>query len=271
MIKVFINKTKKFASLLPSFMLVLALLLSVVQSTFAWVSLAKQVGLNGPSFSSEVIRGASIFSYEIYKRDGQTQGAQIVSSSSNPQAVSMTEYDTVFTDRNVDTPVILRVVLDPLPDNTTDIVVSVKCSTTTWKDSNGLLAPYLSNIGKFRCGYDKTGALDNEDNPDTVYMGARTLLENVTPISFAYVSGTTNTKKDTDITLTFPVTNMVELNGKLTVYIEISYNSALVESYLDQHGINVDSPDSSLDDRIMFDNDVEPFFFSFDIASGGNS
>ncbi|MBQ0099350.1 MAG: hypothetical protein KBS91_02245 [Firmicutes bacterium] len=104
------NEQKKLISIVITLCsLFLALILAV--STFAWMSMNRKLFITGANFTIGKNEDLGIYKIKILKREG-ADNAKDVSGSGN---VALTEYDTVFTDKNVNTSIMMRLELGGLP------------------------------------------------------------------------------------------------------------------------------------------------------------
>lgn len=253
------------------FLLLVVLLLALAMyfaSSFGWFAQSTQADAQDLGSHLTEDTGAEIREFHVYKRDGLTHGAAEVSNSipGDPlyyQQVSLTEYDTVFTDRNVDTPMIFKVIIDHVNTNFAGLTVTVTCpeNTTNYLDEDNNLGNFLSNICAIRCGYG-TAELNAETDPDEIYSGAVALLENSQPGSFASVNAQyQNTGKVNE--LTFTLGQYTAQNDTITVYLELSYNAELVDAYITQNGIEITSQSTAGNDIQDFVNDLSEFKFTY--------
>jgi len=282
------NKTIGFANLL---FIVIILSVALTSVTYAWLTMNKKVDSDGLVFQIDDSQGIGVQSFDIYKRNGKT-GAQRVTGKN----VDMTEYDTIFTDRNVDTPVIMRIVLGNFPkDDTTgmyikpDIEISASCgdfwrgdddwSDGSWTDTgyaSGKLTKSLSNLATlvFSAG-NKT--LDEADVDDavTIYEGAVALMDGsedakgFAKVAYSPDEGYSNVKKVRTISQTILSSDYnltdVDQDGlpEVVMYCEITYNPSNIAAYMEQNPLIIED-ESKGDDMIAFTNDIKNISFKFD-------
>lgn len=136
-------------------------LVSVFAATIAWFALNNNVSGNGMRVNVASGSDISILHCYAVRYDGDT-GAVAIDISNGVQQITMSEYDTIFTDRNVNTPLFLRMELTDF-DRNDDIIVTIPC-TGAYKTGN-CINPYLSNVvsAKFLYGL-KNGNTVSADN-----------------------------------------------------------------------------------------------------------
>ncbi|MBQ0010524.1 MAG: hypothetical protein KBS76_05440 [Ruminococcus sp.] len=140
---------------------VLFLALSIV--SWCWLAHITEVGAHSPDIAMMAFSSVDVMRAKILKRDG-LEGARDVSAL---PAISMSEYDPIFPEKNVNTPIIIRVELGVAPIEIEgheepvypDLYLDFHCSNTDGNDVFGWLetdsgvrrmTPLLSNIVDFR-------------------------------------------------------------------------------------------------------------------------
>lgn len=258
-------------------LVVAALLLTMCVYSYAWFSTNRTVSAGGMNISVQGYSGVTVDSFQVYKRDGSLDAARKVSDNLNPVSVEMTEYDTVFTDRNVNTPVIVRVLLTGV-DGTQAVRVTLDCPSDHWKTENDILSNYMSNLIRVNCSLlPALDAYNPDTQPDDIYTGAISALSSgaqryasVTRTVTQGVVSYSNDAKITQISFTIGTDAIASaladtyLNtGELAVYFELDYAAELVDAYITQHGIDVTSTGSVVNDMIDFTYDVGSFTFEY--------
>ena len=256
------------------FALVLSFLLCNV-ATYAWFAMNRRVDSEDMAMRIDGNTYASVNDYRIYKRIGSEDGKAVeVSSLSMQGPVEMTEYDTVFTDRNVDTPIIIKTTIEvPVEDedgnplNVTKVIMKATCPDGDWTTTNtaaGTLKSNLSNIIRIRAIVG-TSALNSLTDSTQIYYQSRAVLDTTAGQSFALSQHNgakyENVSKNTELAIS--MTGFASGQNLLTVYIELSYNEDQVASYIAQNGIVV-SADNGLQDIVEFPYDLLPFTFEYE-------
>lgn len=256
---------------------IIACALVFVGTTYAWVSINDVLNIGGTRIQLKGEPGVAVSDFYVYKRDGEGNTARIVSSTKNNVSIEMTEYDTIFTDRNVNTPIVIRAKILGVADGSTPHV-TITCTNGTHLEKLGeeyVLARYLSNIVGIRCGYgdDILNAMEPDKNVGEVYDKARDVLKSEQLYSFATVHEVTdpdtghkvleNGEKLYRIEFDLPVFHQKagDPNDQPIIWIEFTYNEDNIKAYIDQHGIEVDASGEAGQDLIKFPNDISEFKF----------
>ncbi|MBP5550429.1 MAG: hypothetical protein J6X93_00065 [Bacilli bacterium] len=232
----------------------LALSLTIL-ATYSWIAPNKNVGGNGIDIN--VKPASSITSTTCYalKYDGITKASYVLLDDEE-EAITMSEYDTIFTDRNVNTPLIIRIVLlvpkGLAMDQNTYISLKFPCSNT-YKENNKV-ANKLSNVAIVKCGCgltsskvkDTYGNEVNNNNKISIFNGAIEALETNDAITDNFFDGTGNSKTKaslaelklhySDYSMYIPndVSNID--NVEIIINIEINYDPALIGEYINSYG-----------------------------------
>lgn len=117
-------------------------LTSLFTGTLAWFSMNQSVSATGMSVRVAKMSNINILSCYAIRYDGK-YGAIAYDISGGDSDITMSEYDYVFTDRNVNTPLFIRMEIANF-DTTKDLTVSIPC-TGSYKTDNKI-DPYLSNV-----------------------------------------------------------------------------------------------------------------------------
>ncbi len=221
---------------------------------YAWFAHNEQVEASGMQISVRY-DGSSISPTTIYalKFDGVNGAVAYEIDDEHPVSVQMSEYDCIFTDRNINTPLIIRVEAEGLKDFDKFISVSIPCKANytnnqssplqlnTSEDSTDEILNYLSNVLVVRLGcYLKingerirdTFDPSNESDVVTIYEGSRdALLESDIRGKFV---GEENLKTK-EINLEIPYDTFspyLDDEGKLIFFIELDYEDGLISNFL---------------------------------------
>lgn len=224
--------------------------------TLAWFTMNEEVTTTGMSVTVASTSSVNIISCYAVRYDGN-YGAIAFDISGGNSNVAMSEYDYIFTDRNVNTPLFLRIELTNF-DTSKDLTVTIP-STGAYKNGN-TIEPYLSNVvsAQFLTGlkknssivpdeYDWSGNSVHNDDVVGAYQGM--LAHASDNVGTPFVTG--NTKTGT-ISLTLDSEVVFANNFVMTkqdaqhndidvvvIYIVLDYHVTdsvnLVTSYLDSY------------------------------------
>ena len=238
--------------------------------TYAWFVAKTNAYTSGSAFKINSPANVDILSCYAVRYDG-LYGAIAIDISSGEEKISMSEYDSVFLDRNVNTPLFLRMEITNF-NTDDDLTVSIPCFGP-YKNGN-LIRPYLSNVvsARFTTGIKVDGSVVADENSWTgnnvstaevinSYKGMVSNIENTVGTPFV----TVNTKQNL-ITLTLPAEDVFDDDLIITkkdaedndidvvvVYIAFDYHVTnevnLVSSYLASYG--------SSDATFMFVSDIQ--------------
>ncbi len=247
----------------------------------AWFSTNLVAKASGLSVSVSVGSTIRLLSCYAIRYDGN-YGAIAVNVLNGGASIAMSEYDSIFKDRNVNTPMFLRMEIAGY-DTSNDLQVTIPC-TGAFKAGN-VVEPNLSNVvsAKLMCGL-KTGnsvIADNNtwsgDNVHTneVVASYQGMQENFRgEVGTPFVTG--DATKDSSITLVMPAatafnpTYIVQRqDGNNTVdaivaYVAFDYYVAgqtnLVEKYIRSYDNDLAEP------ALVFSSDIQ----RVTIANGAN-
>ena len=255
-------------------------LISAFSGTMAWFALNKEVSAPGMNVSVASSSNINIVSCYAVRYDGN-YGAIAYDISDGNSSVTMSEYDYIFTDRNVNTPLFLRVELTNFNQNS-DLTITIPC-TGAYKNGT-VIEPNLSNVisAQFLTGlksgstispdtYDWTGsevhnadvvsayqgmlahASDNYGTPFVVGNTKSRSISLTLDSDVVFADGYVQTKQDAE-------DNDIDV---VVVYIALDYHVTntinLVTSYLDSY--------NGADHALSFDSDIH----TIALDSGGNS
>ncbi|GEM_PF-5283916 len=261
---------KKILSLGSYILAAAAVIIALSSGTYAWLKQNAAVSSSGLPYLLDDSRGISIQNVEIYKRDGK-EGARLVTEADR---IDMTEYDTIFTDRNVDTPIIYRIILDPVPAGR-DIKWTVQCLevSRSWTDTGtaeGKMKQYYSNISAIKIGTG-TAELNALTEPEAVYTGAIAHLAEdgvAASRSFATDRRTGDARnryehvsKVDELSDTVTVKSSDIHEGKLVLYMQLSYNPELVASAMEDY--ETGGSGTTLDEAVNYQNDMSAVRFEY--------
>ena len=237
--------------------------------TVAWFSTNLSAKTTGLSVTVKAGSGIKLLSCYAIRYDGN-YGALATNVMNGGASIAMSEYDYIFTDRNVNTPMFLRMEITDF-NTSNDLTVTIPC-TGGFKTDNHI-EPYLSNVvsAKFMRGLKSGNTVSVDNNTwsgndvtsSAVVASYQGMLENAHDVvGTPYVTGNTKTNS---ITLTMPAATAFDPNfiiqrqdenqnniDVIVAYIAFDYhvtgNVNLVSSYLDSYGLT--------DHSLTFDSDV---------------
>ncbi len=235
-------------------------LMACFTATYAWFA-AKRTqdeGVNDFGVGSDDSDITAISCYAI-KYDGVYGASATQLVSGQQHNVVMSEYDTIFTDKNVNTPLFLRIEIAGF-NTSKDLQITIPSSGDYYKENTTNIDNKLSNIvcAKFSTGLKQSNGSVIADNyvlPDSnqpltgsditaIYTGMRDNVSGVTGTPFVKSSS----QKDREITITLPSTEVYKsgfvlnrvIDGEATDYVVIylafdyyvTNTTNLVEDYI---------------------------------------
>ena len=253
-------------------------LLTCFMGAYAWFNNVQHSNTQSDGFLIEGGSSLNVLSCYAVRYDGQ-QGAIAIDVLNSQQGIVMSEYDYIFKDRNVNTPLFLRMELSNFVP-TQDLVITVPCNGA-YKDDNEVINPFLSNVvwAKFMYGLkvdgdvnvdDKTWTGNTVSNADVIASYQGMLERAKDSAGKSYVS---NNSKTNSITLTlshsdsgvfdddFIITRTIggEEVDTVVVFLEFDYYAVrggvnLVQQYVDSQ--------KTLDFELSFASDIQSIAIS---------
>lgn len=266
------KQIKKNIKVISATTMCLFTLSGLFTTTLAWFSANQEVEGTGMGVKVASFSSVDILSCYAVRYDGN-YGAIAIDISHGNANITMSEYDSVFLDRNVNTPLFLRMEITNF-STSDDLSVTIPCSGNY--KTNNKIDPYLSNVvsARFMRGIKVNGSVVADTNEWTgnnvtsqavinSYKGMVASIENVAGTPF--VNGNT---KQNSITLTLTASDVfnnsfiihktdAENNpiDVVVVYIAFDYhvtnNVNLVSSYLDSYGSDEHSLSFTSDIQII--------------------
>ena len=231
-----------------------------ILATYSWITSNKNVGGNGIDINVKPASSITSTSCYALKYDGITK-ASFVQLGDEEEAITMSEYDTIFTDRNVNTPLIIRIVLlvpkGLVTDQNNYISLKFPCSDT-YKDNNKVINE-LSNVAIVKCGCgltsskvkDTYGNEVNNNNKINIFNGAIEALDTNGVIMDNFFDGTGSSKTKasqaelklhySDYSMYIPADLSNVDNIEIIINIEINYDPTLIGEYIDSYG-SIEAP-----------------------------
>ena len=250
---------KKELKIVAATSLVIFTLLASLSATFSWFKAYTTVGYNAENFGvwsdSSAVTAKNVY---FVKYDGVYGGMASKLTNENHSLV-MSEYDYIFTDRNVNTPLFIRVELEGF-DSTKNLTVEVPCLGDYKTGTNAYVNNWLSNVicVKFSYGLQSGSSVVKdtytfEENTinggvaKTVYEGMRDRAVSLPGTPF--VTDATEGTKDKIVSIQIPkntIPSSFVTDGKTIVYLEFDYyvtsDVNLVRSYITSYDTVIEEP-----------------------------
>lgn len=227
-------------------------LASAFAGTYAWFAMNTEVSASGMQVKIAAGSRVQIRSCYAIRYDGN-YGAIATNVLNGGVSIAMSEYDSIFVDRNVNTPMFLRMEIIDFDVNN-DLTVTIPC-TGNYK-VNDKIEPNLSNVvsAKFMCGLKSGNMVIRDDNTwtgDSVTTGSvvssyQGMLANASSVvGTPYVL---NNSKQNSIKLTLPSGSISDFvttrddKEAVVAFVEFDYHVTdtvnLVSEYLESHGMS---------------------------------
>lgn len=261
------NNYKKliFASIINTTLVTFLLVfVFMVYFSFGWFSSNTETNATGMSIKVGGLAGVSIEEYRVYLHNYDSEGVVEVSNNIENDDLYLADfelnpYDSILTEHNEYTRVLVRIIIDHVPTDKTTLNVNVS-NTTLLANAGASLTEHFSNICAFRFIY-----ADHEDDPEDVYDA----LTNDNTASVPFVTVTRDGNNFSNTKVASISLSLDSLNGsnssyiytendvrKLCVYLEISYDDNLVKEYLLQNNENEQTFDDLLNASFDFIGDI---------------
>ena len=245
-------------------------LATLFTGTMAWFSMNQSVATTGMKVTVGKMSNINLLSCYAIRYDGNAGAIAFDISNRDPvnDPISMSEYDFVFKDRNVNTPLFIRMEMANF-DRSKDLTITVPC-TGSYKEDGHKIDSYLSNVVsvKFTYGLGTASNLLRDD-----YVWSADTGNGVTGTSVvncyqgmlsraAEISGTpfvSNGSKTSPVTITLNHSavfnnSFIKQNGSVVVYIVFDYYVPNNDNLIDQY-------------RHSYPNDDAPLNFTSDIST----
>ncbi|MBO4384417.1 MAG: hypothetical protein J5854_03225 [Clostridia bacterium] len=258
----------RLAGILFIFVLILLICIRFLFPAFGWFAKNRKVTASDAGASSVAPNDVVIEEYRVYLHNYDSEGVVEVSNNVPSSALYehgfiMNKYDTILTEHNANTRVVIRVLISNIPEDMTNLVITVG-HTSPLANSSAALAAIFSNICSIEARYGANG-----DNIETVYSSfTGSGVQKFVTVSRSGASFT-NTKVGS---LTFNLgaysSHVFTQSGtrKLVVYIALDYDPDLVEEFASQNE-NSTSFSAVLENNIDFNKDLTPFVISYSRGS----
>ena len=252
-------------------------LLAATLGAIAWFASKRNESANSDEFAiyHDTSMITTISCYAI-KYDGVygAMAKKLVSGADNEY--KMSEYDYILRDKNINTPLFLRVEITGF-DTNKDLQISIPCTGAYLTNGQNYINPYLSNVvcSKFSYGLlinnnvvpDTYVLEDNEivgGDVNTIYMGMRDRVASMEGTPFVKSSS----QKDNNVNLTLDHTTLYQSSNIVSRDVDGDGNNEdivviyLVFDYYETNSVNlvedyVNSYDGlGLDYSLNFDSDI---------------
>ena len=256
----------KVALIIFEGLLTVAVFLMFGNMGLGWFSVNRQVNVPGMAAVIDAPPTLNVEEYRVYKHSPENDQLEEVSNNVAGDPLfeaqfEMNEYDTILTERNTDTHVVLKVIFSRVKADADGLRMRLTHSTPLANDTDPLELN-LSNITAVRWMYG-----DHTASATAVYNA---FTAQNTPQKFVTVtrSGNSfhNTKVDA-VTLDLgDYTSYVYTEDgvdKLCVLVELSYDDALVDEYIEQNNVVSASVNDLLDLTVDFVADFDPILFDY--------
>ena len=167
--------------------------------SLGWYSENSKIKANGFKIETEENSAVTTLSTYAFRYDGM-YGAICIQIEDNTE-IAMSEYDVIFTDKNVNTPLFFRVVARGVPTSGGSITVTIPCTTPTYSLNS---AVSTLNDGK--------GALDVLSNLVTCKLGFGLMLNDEKVVDNFIPVQTTSSRIESNISIFTGVRDLMAKN-----------------------------------------------------------
>lgn len=253
------KRTGKYKKLIPQAALlvfmVAALTSAIVMfgmTSLGWFAQNRDVTGDGMSVEVYADRKSGFTEYDAFKYDFTTaQGIKIPGTVEDDGTLHldmvMNDYDTIFTFRNIDAPLIIRFKLEGGSYEEGEKLrlglyrynpTERPTNTTTHPNQNDV---YLSDVVFIQCAVINTSVISENASPDTIYQSAKNFFENGAGLSVYkayFVDNSSNQTDENVVSTTETITNAISKpnNEDLFVYFYINYDISLITTALQNQG-----------------------------------
>lgn len=242
-------------------------LLTCFMGAYAWFNSASQQSSDADGFTIYADSSLDILSAYAIRYDGVAGAKATNLLGSNVPAIAMSEYDYIFLDRNVNTPVFFRFEIAGF-DTSKDLKITIPCEGSFHPEgSNQIIDNKLSNVvcAKFLTGLKSGSGTVKDDKDVTTAAGAKASYDGM--IAYAneknqdktpkipgnpYVTNVSTSTKVSSLQLTlnhsvvFDPSMLMDhtIDGntvkKAVIFLELDYyvegSVNLIKSYIDSYG-----------------------------------
>lgn len=167
--------------------------------SLGWYSENSKIKANGFKIETEENSAVTTLSTYAFRYDGM-YGAICIQIEDNTE-IAMSEYDVIFTDKNVNTPLFFRVVARGVPTSGGSITVTIPCTTPTYSSNSA-----VSSIN------DGKGALNVLSNLVTCKLGFGLMLNDEKVVDNFIPVQTTSSRIESNISIFTGVRDLMAKN-----------------------------------------------------------
>ncbi len=246
--------------------------LLLVSLSFAWLALNRAADAEGIQMQMDA-QSMSITNYDVYKYNSETN--EVDNITSDDTIYELEPYDSIFTERNVNTPLLLRVKLSGFPTESAAINFTVSCIDGHMNMSDD----YTSNIVYVKYATESTinayaaaqgeNALTETSSNDELYYTATEYFRTVNEkrqFASAELSGYDyeyTGQKELSLDCSLALSAAEKSGQSAVVYLIIDYAPDLIEA---QHITHFSDIQLQLGSAVRFANDIKLISFSYSLS-----
>ena len=252
------NKPSKYKKLIPQAVLLLFILAAATSavikfgmSSLGWFAQNKNVESDNMQISMFSDKRSSFTEYDAFKDDFPTaQGNKIPGTMESDGSlhldIVMNDYDTIFTFRNLDAPLIIRFKLEGgYYEEGKKLHLGLYRHDPTERPTDTSAHPnasdiYLSDVVFIQCAVINTIVIPEDATPNEIYNDAKAYFESgdgTTAYKAYFVDNSANPDENV-VSTTETITNAISkpANSDIFVYFYINYDSALISDAIQHQG-----------------------------------
>ncbi len=247
--------------------------LLLVSLSFAWLALNRAADAEGIQMQMDA-QSMSITNYDVYKYNSETN--EVDNITSDDTIYELEPYDSIFTERNVNTPLLLRVKLSGFPTESAAINFTVSCidgHTNMGDDytSNIVYVKYAteSTINAYAAAQGENELNGETSSNDEIYYTATEYFRTVNEKSqFAQAEFSGNKyvytgEKALSLDCSLALSAAEKSGQSAVVYLIIDYEPDLVEA---QDITDFSDIQLQLGSAVRFANDIKLISFSYSLS-----
>lgn len=219
-------KTKLISAIVSlSFAGIIAILAVIFFTDYSlgWYSENRIVSSKGFKIATEENSSVTTLSTYAFRYDGM-YGAVCLQIQDNTE-IAMSEYDVIFTDKNVNTPLFFRVVAQGIPNSSGgSITVTIPCTTPNYSTT--------SNVIDFGDGLEAQNVLSNLI---TCKLGCGIVLNNTRTVDNYIPVGTSESRVENNVTIFTGVRDLMNKNNM--VQNNVKSGKFINEEVFDEEGM----------------------------------
>jgi len=228
--------------------------------TFSWMSQSTAGDVDQIDGTIESVKDLYISEYKVY-RYSDDEKAGILDESTN---ITLSAYDTVFTDRNENNPLIIKIIMEGVTiTNGASFSITIDSTESLYVDdtvASPVINAALSNIIKINCAM--ISSLDTETDANTIYTTSKNFFADTTNTyqsgQFVTINNST-LSKTTSITLSF---SGYTASNNIVLYLELNYDDDLVNQFLQNTTGGTQITASAIGQEIDFASDLSTLVFN---------